>query len=85
MHSSNLQCEISTLLRYWNGSQPANAALTSAVSAALVDARRGGQTLGTSQVAAGFKRHKTVEFGTPYKRPMSSSGRLSADMMMIHA
>ncbi|CAH2227198.1 jg14602 [Pararge aegeria aegeria] len=30
--------------------------------------------------AAGFKRHKTVEFGTPYKRPMSSSGRLSVGM-----
>ncbi|CAH2250400.1 jg788 [Pararge aegeria aegeria] len=38
--------------------------------------RRGRRmTLGASQVAAGFKRHKTVEFGTPYKRPMSSSGR----------
>ncbi|CAH2226501.1 jg26440, partial [Pararge aegeria aegeria] len=34
------------------------------------------------QVAAGSKRHKTVEFGTPYKRPMSSSGRLLVDMMM---
>ncbi|CAH2234889.1 jg3120 [Pararge aegeria aegeria] len=44
------------------------------VSAAMVDSRRGDRTtLGTSQVAAGFKRHKTVEFGTPYKRPMSSS------------
>ncbi|CAH2239689.1 jg12465 [Pararge aegeria aegeria] len=43
--------------------------------------RRGGRTtLGTSQVAAGFKRHKTaVEFGTPYKRPMSGSGHLSVD------
>ncbi|CAH2243373.1 jg5178 [Pararge aegeria aegeria] len=36
--------------------------------------RRGGRTtLGASQVAAGVKRHKPVEFGTPYKRPMSSS------------
>ncbi|CAH2208746.1 jg17694 [Pararge aegeria aegeria] len=63
--------------RCWNGS-PA------LVSAALVDPRRGGRTtLGASQVAAGFKRHKTVEFGTPYKRPMPSSGRLSVDMMMM--
>ncbi|CAH2240790.1 jg2490 [Pararge aegeria aegeria] len=63
--------------RCWNGS-PALA------NAALVDPRRGGRTtLGASQVAAGFKRHKTVEFGTPYKRPMSSSGRLSVDMMMM--
>ncbi|CAH2232298.1 jg21680 [Pararge aegeria aegeria] len=47
------------------------------------DPQRGGQTtLGASQVAAGSKRH-TVEFGTPYKRPMSSSGRLSVDMMMM--
>ncbi|CAH2231313.1 jg20621 [Pararge aegeria aegeria] len=47
---------------------------------------RGGRTtLGASQVAAGFKRHKTVELGTPYKRPMSSSGRLSVDMMMMMA
>ncbi|CAH2216181.1 jg23173 [Pararge aegeria aegeria] len=38
-----------------------------------------------AQVAAGSKRHKTVEFGTSYKRPLSSSGRLSIDMMtMIH-
>ncbi|CAH2217924.1 jg9234, partial [Pararge aegeria aegeria] len=60
----------------WNGSP-------GLVSAALVDPQRGGQTtLSASQVAAGSKRHKTVEFGTPYKRPMSSSGRLSVDMMM---
>ncbi|CAH2232703.1 jg5327 [Pararge aegeria aegeria] len=52
-------------------------------SAALVDPQRGGQTiLSASQVAAGSKRHRTVEFGTPYKRPMSSSGRLSVDLMM---
>ncbi|CAH2233433.1 jg920 [Pararge aegeria aegeria] len=50
--------------------------------AALFDPRRGGRTtLGASQVAAGFKRHKTVEYGTPYKTLMSSSGRLSVDMM----
>ncbi|CAH2248815.1 jg7538, partial [Pararge aegeria aegeria] len=54
------------------------------VHAALVDPRRGGRTtLGALQVAAGFKRYKTVESGTPYKRPMSSSsGRISVDMMM---
>ncbi|CAH2232600.1 jg10161 [Pararge aegeria aegeria] len=60
----------------WNGS-------SALVNAVMVDPRRGGRTtLGASQVAAGFKRHQTVEFGTPYKRPMSSSGRLSVDMMM---
>ncbi|CAH2233132.1 jg13995 [Pararge aegeria aegeria] len=62
--------------RYWNGS-PA------LVSAALVDPQRGGQTtLSASQVAAGSNLHKTVEFETPYKRPMSSCGRLWVDMMM---
>ncbi|CAH2218197.1 jg12088 [Pararge aegeria aegeria] len=40
--------------------------------------QRGGQTtLSASQVAAG-----TMELGTLYKRPMSSSGRLSVDVMM---
>ncbi|CAH2213352.1 jg17708, partial [Pararge aegeria aegeria] len=43
----------------------------------------GRPTLGASQVAAGFKRHKTVEFGTPYKIPMSSSGRVSVDVTMM--
>ncbi|CAH2234322.1 jg7461 [Pararge aegeria aegeria] len=63
--------------RYWNGG-PA------LVNAALVDPRRGGRTtLGASQVAAGFKRHKTMEFGTPYKIPLSSSGHLSVDMMRL--
>ncbi|CAH2245068.1 jg15906 [Pararge aegeria aegeria] len=33
--------------------------------------------------AAGSKRLRTVELGTPYKRPMSSSGRLSVDVMMM--
>ncbi|CAH2246276.1 jg3718 [Pararge aegeria aegeria] len=41
------------------------------VSAALVDPQRDGlSTL-------------SVEFGTPYKRPMPSCGRLSVDMMMM--
>ncbi|CAH2258214.1 jg19918 [Pararge aegeria aegeria] len=63
----------------WNGS-------SELVSAALVDPQRGGQTtLSASQVAAGSKRHRTVEFGTPYKRPMSNSGLLSVDMMIAKA
>ncbi|CAH2270068.1 jg16528 [Pararge aegeria aegeria] len=46
--------------------------------------QRGGQTtLSASQVAAGSKRLRTVELGTPYKRPMSSSGSLSVDVMMM--
>ncbi|CAH2240350.1 jg17346 [Pararge aegeria aegeria] len=62
--------------RCWNGS-PA------LLSAALVDLQRGGRTtIGASQVAAGSKRHKTVEFGTPHKRPMSRSGLQSVDMMI---
>ncbi|CAH2249969.1 jg12846 [Pararge aegeria aegeria] len=50
----------------------------------LVDPQRGGQTtLSASQVAAASKRDRTVAFGTPYKRPMSCSGRLSVDVMMM--
>ncbi|CAH2267525.1 jg22613 [Pararge aegeria aegeria] len=41
----------------------------------------GRQTTLSASLAAGSKRHRTVEFGTPYKRPMSSSGRLSVDIM----
>ncbi|CAH2218690.1 jg4988 [Pararge aegeria aegeria] len=53
------------------------------VIAVLVDPQRGGQTtLSASQVAAGSKRHRTVEFGTPDKIPMSSSGRLSVNIMV---
>ncbi|CAH2227491.1 jg9312 [Pararge aegeria aegeria] len=41
-----------------------------------VDPQPGGQmTSSESRVAAGYKRPRIVEFGTPYKRPMSSSGR----------
>ncbi|CAH2208142.1 jg2785 [Pararge aegeria aegeria] len=36
-----------------------------------------------SQGAAGPKRHETLVFGTFYKRPMSSCGRQSVDMMMM--
>ncbi|CAH2246980.1 jg10285 [Pararge aegeria aegeria] len=61
----------------WNGSPEL-------VSAALVGPQRGAQTtLSASQVAAGSKRLRTVELGTPYKRPISSSGRLSVDVMMM--
>ncbi|CAH2208325.1 jg334 [Pararge aegeria aegeria] len=61
--------------RCWNGSPKL-------VSAALVGPQRGGRTtLSASQVAAGSKRLRTVELGTSYKRPMSSSGRLSVDVM----
>ncbi|CAH2211119.1 jg1227 [Pararge aegeria aegeria] len=63
--------------RCWNGSPVL-------VSAALVDPQRGGQTtLSASQVAVGSKRLRIVELGTPYKRSMSSSGRLSVDVMMM--
>ncbi|CAH2268932.1 jg6959 [Pararge aegeria aegeria] len=67
--------------RCWNGSPKL-------VSAALVDSQRprcppGQTTLSASQVAAGSKQHRTVEFETPYKRPMFSSGRLSVDVMMM--
>ncbi|CAH2263648.1 jg10929 [Pararge aegeria aegeria] len=69
--------------RCWNGS-PAHAVVSKqVVNAALIDPRRGGRTtLSASQIAAEFKGHKTVEFGTSYERPMSSSGRLSVDMMI---
>ncbi|CAH2264578.1 jg21296 [Pararge aegeria aegeria] len=61
----------------WNGSPVL-------VSAALVDPQRGGQTtLSASQVAVGSKQLRIVELGTPYERPMSSSGRLSVDVMMM--
>ncbi|CAH2210918.1 jg7573 [Pararge aegeria aegeria] len=36
-----------------------------------------------SQVAAGSKRHKTVEFRTPYERPMSSSRGLLVYMINV--
>ncbi|CAH2267850.1 jg12927 [Pararge aegeria aegeria] len=45
--------------------------------------RRGGQmTLNVPHGAAGTKRHKTVEFGTPTKKPLYTSGRQSVDMIM---
>ncbi|CAH2227324.1 jg9, partial [Pararge aegeria aegeria] len=39
-------------------------------------------TSGESPGAAGGKRPRTVYCGTPYKRPMSSSGRQFVDVMM---
>ncbi|CAH2233185.1 jg13117 [Pararge aegeria aegeria] len=64
--------------RRWNGS-------SALLSTALVDPQRGRQTtLSASQVAAGSKRHKRVEFGTPYIKPMSTSGRLLVDMMRLN-
>ncbi|CAH2254160.1 jg14368 [Pararge aegeria aegeria] len=74
--TQDLECAILTR-SCWNGSPVL-------VSAALVDPQRGGQTtLSASQVAVGSKRLRIVELGTPYKRPMSSSGRLSVDVMMM--
>ncbi|CAH2207689.1 jg25673, partial [Pararge aegeria aegeria] len=53
------------------------------VNAALVDPQPGGDTTSNEpRVAAGYKRLRTVDFGTPYKRPMSSSGRQSVDLMI---
>ncbi|CAH2238462.1 jg23933 [Pararge aegeria aegeria] len=61
----------------WNG----NPAL---VNAALVDPLRGGQTTSNESLgAAGNMRPRTVDFGTPYKRPMSSSGLQSVEVMLM--
>ncbi|CAH2207447.1 jg5535, partial [Pararge aegeria aegeria] len=40
-------------------------------------------TTGESLGAFGGKRPGTVYYGTPYKRPMSSSGRRLVDMMSM--
>ncbi|CAH2215992.1 jg5583 [Pararge aegeria aegeria] len=62
--------------RCWNGD-------LAWVIPALVYPRRGGRMASNeSQGAAGPKRHKTVVFGIPYKRPMSSSLRPLDGMMM---
>ncbi|CAH2233311.1 jg6233 [Pararge aegeria aegeria] len=46
--------------------------------------QRGGQmTSGESLGAAGGKWSRTVDSGTPYKRPLSSSGRPLVEMMMM--
>ncbi|CAH2235315.1 jg5885 [Pararge aegeria aegeria] len=58
--------------RCWNGDHAKeNAAL---VGPNEVDRRH--------QRAAGNKRPRTVDFGTPHKRPMSSSGLQSLEAMM---
>ncbi|CAH2232103.1 jg4777 [Pararge aegeria aegeria] len=57
------------IARCWNG-DPAP------VNAVLDSLERGGQMpSGESLGAAGVKRSRTVDCGTPYKTPMSSSGR----------
>ncbi|CAH2237952.1 jg4646 [Pararge aegeria aegeria] len=53
------------------------------VNAALVAPQRGRQTLNELLGAAGKKWPRTVDFGTPNKRTMSSSGRQSVEEMMI--
>ncbi|CAH2265952.1 jg5851 [Pararge aegeria aegeria] len=55
------------VLRCWSG----NPAL---LSAAFVDPQPGGQTTSNeSRGSAGYKRHRIVEFETPFKRHMPSS------------
>ncbi|CAH2210840.1 jg1875 [Pararge aegeria aegeria] len=64
--------------RCWSG----NPALVNAV---LVDPQPGGQTtLREPRGAAGYKRPRIVGLGTLFKRPMSSSGRQSVDLMMMN-
>ncbi|CAH2265956.1 jg5853 [Pararge aegeria aegeria] len=54
------------------------------VNAALVGSQLGGQTPSNESLgAAGNKRPRTVDFGTLYKRPMSSSGLQSVEVMMM--
>ncbi|CAH2226517.1 jg16803 [Pararge aegeria aegeria] len=75
-HSSEYRWMIG-LPRFWNDN-------FATVSAALVDPESGGQTTSNeSRGAAGNKRHRIVEFGTPYNRPISSCGLLLVEMMMI--
>ncbi|CAH2241956.1 jg9074 [Pararge aegeria aegeria] len=64
------------VFRCWNGDpEPVNAV--------LVGPQRGGQmTSGESLGTAGGKWPRTVDFETPYKRPMSSSGRQLVEMMI---
>ncbi|CAH2238058.1 jg9756 [Pararge aegeria aegeria] len=63
--------------RSWNG-DPAQ------VNAALVGPKRGGQTTSIKSLGAtGNQRPRTVEVGTSYKRPMSSGGLQSVEVMMM--
>ncbi|CAH2222829.1 jg16113 [Pararge aegeria aegeria] len=64
--------------RCWNGD-------LAPVNVALVDPTRCGRMTSSQSLATAVpKPHKTVVFGTPYKRHMSSSGRLLVDMMILH-
>ncbi|CAH2236729.1 jg16969 [Pararge aegeria aegeria] len=51
------------------------------VNAELVDSQPGGET--TLNELRGAKPTRIAEFGTPHKRPMSSSGRQSVEVMMM--
>ncbi|CAH2222686.1 jg4279 [Pararge aegeria aegeria] len=54
------------------------------VNAALVGPQRGGQTTSYESLGAAVnKRLRTVDFGTPYKRSMSSSGLQSVEVLMM--
>ncbi|CAH2243578.1 jg12888 [Pararge aegeria aegeria] len=65
------------VLRCWNG-DPAQ------VNAAFVRPQRYEPTTSNESLgAAGNNPRYCVDFGTPYKRPMSSSGLQSVEVMMI--
>ncbi|CAH2244441.1 jg11620 [Pararge aegeria aegeria] len=51
------------------------------VNAALVGPKRGGQT---SRWEQGNKRPRTMDLGTPYKRPMPSCGLQSVEVMLMN-
>ncbi|CAH2239124.1 jg10409 [Pararge aegeria aegeria] len=60
--------------RCWNG-DPAQ------VNAALVGPQKGGQTTSNESLGSeGNKRPRTVDFVTPYKRTMPSSGLQSVEV-----
>ncbi|CAH2219066.1 jg22940, partial [Pararge aegeria aegeria] len=64
---------VTDIAQCWNG-DPAQ------VNAVLVGPQRVGQTTSNESLgAAENKRPRTVDFGTPYKRPMSSSGLRSVE------
>ncbi|CAH2251675.1 jg2318 [Pararge aegeria aegeria] len=53
-------------------------------NAVLVGPQQGGQTTSKESLgAAGNERPRTVDFGTLYKRPMSSSGLQSVEVMIM--
>ncbi|CAH2234140.1 jg23736 [Pararge aegeria aegeria] len=55
------------------------------VNAASVGPQRGGLTTSNESLgAAGNKRPRTVDFGTPYKRPKSSGGLQSVEGMIMN-